>query len=41
MRPVTLEMICGAYPSQWEGKFDDGKMFYIRYRYELCLIGRI
>ena len=26
---------CGGYPSQWEGKLENGKMIYIRYRWGL------
>jgi len=26
-------MTCEVCPSQWEGKLDDGRMFYIRYRW--------
>lgn len=26
-------MTCDACPSQWEGKLDDGRMFYCRYRW--------
>ncbi len=29
---VELEQTCWACPSQWEGKLDDGRMIYIRYR---------
>lgn len=29
---VELDQTCGAYPSQWEGKLDDGRHVYIRYR---------
>jgi len=33
LKPVTLVQTCYACPSQWEGKLDDGRMFYIRYRW--------
>lgn len=29
---ASLEMTCSACPSQWEGKLDDGREVYIRYR---------
>ena len=28
----TLEQTCWAVPSQWEGRLDDGRMFYVRFR---------
>ena len=28
-----LKQTCDGCPSQWEGKTDDGKYVYIRYRY--------
>lgn len=28
-----LTKTCGGFPSQWEGKLEDGKMIYIRYRW--------
>ena len=31
-----LRKTCPACPSQWEGKLDNGKMIYIRYRWS-CL----
>jgi len=30
---TTLTMTCSACPSQWEGTLDDGRNFYIRYRW--------
>jgi len=30
---TELNQTCGACPSQWEGKLNDGRMFYIRYRW--------
>lgn len=29
----SLEMTCGACPSQWEGEFEDDSPVYIRYRW--------
>lgn len=29
----TLERTCEACPSQWQGHLEDGRMFYIRYRW--------
>jgi hypothetical protein len=31
--PKNIKQIGFAYPSQWEGKLIDDKMFYIRYRH--------
>ncbi len=33
MKVVSIIQTCGGCPSQWEGKLDDGRMIYIRYRY--------
>ena len=33
MKLITFERTCYACPSQWEGKLDDGRMLYIRYRW--------
>jgi len=33
MKVVELERTCPAFPSQWEGKLEDGRMVYIRYRW--------
>jgi len=33
LRAKTLKQTCNACPAQWEGKIDDGRMFYIRYRW--------
>lgn len=33
MKLVSLEQTCGACPSQWEGKLEDGRFVYARYRY--------
>ena len=33
IKPITLIMTCSACPSQWEGKLDDGRTFYCRYRW--------
>jgi len=30
---VSIEQTCGACPSQWEGRLDDGRGLYVRYRY--------
>jgi len=29
----NIRKTCSACPTQWEGYLDDGRMFYIRYRY--------
>jgi len=29
---IEIERTCFACPSQWEGKLDDGREIYIRYR---------
>jgi len=35
MKPKIKELIktCEVFPSQWQGTFEDGRMFYIRYRW--------
>jgi len=35
MKPKIKEYkkTCNMFPSQWEGTFEDGRMFYIRYRW--------
>ena len=33
MRIKNLTQTCGACPSQWEGKMENGAYIYIRYRY--------
>lgn len=33
IRVVELEKTCEAVPAQWEGKTDDGRFVYVRYRY--------
>ena len=33
LKVVELERTCPACPSQWEGKLEDGRMIYIRYRW--------
>jgi len=37
---IKLTRTCGGYPSQWEGKLENGKMIYIRYRWG-CLDVRV
>jgi hypothetical protein len=33
MKVISLIQTCSACPSQWEGKLEDGRMIYIRYRW--------
>lgn len=33
MKIINLECTCGACPTQYEGKLEDGRMFYFRYRW--------
>ena len=33
LRVTNIVQTCGACPSQWEGKVEDGRMIYIRYRH--------
>ncbi len=33
IKATSLIMTCSACPSQWEGKLEDGRMFYARYRH--------
>ena len=39
MRIVQLEKTCGACPSQWEGKLDNGEYLYVRYRWGSLQVG--
>lgn len=32
-RVVDVRQTCWACPAQWEGTLDDGRMFYVRYRW--------
>jgi hypothetical protein len=34
----SITQTCTACPSQWEGHFDDGNMFYCRYRHGILRI---
>ncbi len=33
MKIKSIKQTCPACPSQWEGHLEDGRMFYIRYRW--------
>lgn len=33
MRVANIKQTCSACPSQWEGHTEDGRMFYIRFRW--------
>lgn len=33
IRPLLVRQTCSACPAQWEGTLDDGRMFYVRYRW--------
>ena len=33
MKISSIEKVCEACPSAWEGKIKDGRNFYCRYRY--------
>ena len=35
----VLEMTCDAFPAQWEGRTDDGRCVYVRYRSGWLRIG--
>ena len=39
VRLRTLDMTCGACPSQWEGTTEDGRVIYVRYRHGLLTAG--
>jgi len=39
VRVKSLERTCIACPSQWEGKTEDGRVIYIRYRHGYFSIG--
>lgn len=38
-RVVTLAKTCGAFPAQWDGELDDGRVVYVRYRHGWLSIG--
>jgi hypothetical protein len=40
MKVTEITQTCSACPSQWEGKIEDGRMFYARYRWG-CLSVRL
>ena len=33
LKVVSLVKTCEFFPAQWEGHLEDGRMFYIRYRW--------
>lgn len=33
LRVESVTWTCGACPSQWEGRLDDGRRIYVRYRW--------
>ena len=39
LKVVELEQTCTASPSQWEGKADDGRFVYVRFRWGHLRIG--
>jgi hypothetical protein len=39
MRLVELTQTCYACPSQWEGKLEDGRFVYVRYRWGCLQVG--
>jgi hypothetical protein len=39
LKVVEIERTCQAFPSQWEGKTDDGRFVYVRFRWGLLRIG--
>ena len=38
-RVVALDQTCGACPSQWEGRLDNGQRIYVRYRWGRLQLG--
>lgn len=36
---TELEKTCQACPSQWEGRLDDGRHVYVRYRWGTLQVG--
>ncbi len=39
IRVVSLQRTCQACPSQWEGRTDDGRWVYVRYRWGHLQVG--
>lgn len=40
LKVIELKQTCNACPSQWDGKTDDGRILYVRYRWgylSVCL----
>lgn len=35
----SITQTCDACPSQWEGELDDGRFFYVRYRWGNLQLG--
>lgn len=38
MQVKSIIQTCKDYPSQWEGRLIDGRMFYARYRYGILTV---
>ena len=38
MEVIEIKQTCSAFPSQWEGKLKDGRMFTCHYRWETLTI---
>lgn len=39
MKVLEVVQTCKARPSQWEGRLEDGRALYVRYRYGYLQIG--
>lgn len=39
MKVTELTRTCVACPSQWEGRLDDGRWVYVRYRFGMLRVG--
>lgn len=39
LRVTSLTQACGACPAQWEGRTEDGRWIYVRYRWGALQIG--
>ena len=39
VKVVEVEQTCGGWPAQWEGRTDDGRWIYARYRHGCLGIG--
>ncbi len=37
----SIELTCHSHPAQWEGRTDDGRPIYVRYRWSYLSVMRV